>query len=260
MLKFRMKRVFGNVRKLYFVQIGQAPTMGRGGYTKDYAKDICKKLKEGNYVLTTTDVNIQKAAQDLKNFEGNPILQPYECHRTSHSVLLVMGGTLLKSKRLTQEARKEIEPTDLVVIDSNAGSFFQSLGGENIASLKEVDGFREFGDHDNYVTMVKDIHSRLPSPYCLKLEESDNVVGIKVFGHNFMVDEYNELFNEVKDTKDGVCGVFTEIVARWFQDPSYLPDIGSIEPRRRVIVKRRKTDSSDLSDLSDIFDGSGFDL
>ncbi len=80
MLKFRMngKRKRGSSRrKSWTLQVsGRGATMSRGGYTKDYAKDICKKLKEGNYVLTTTDVNIRKAAQDLKNFEGNPILQP----------------------------------------------------------------------------------------------------------------------------------------------------------------------------------------
>jgi hypothetical protein len=212
MLKFRMKRKRG-ARKSYTVQVsGCGPTMSRGGYTEGYANDICRKLKEGNYVEVTTDVNINKVAQNLRNVKGNPILQPSECHRTSHSVLLVMGDTLLKSERLTQEARDMIKTTDLVVIDSNAGSFFQFFtGGRNIVSLAKVsDEFREFGNHDNYVSMVKDIQGCLPGD-----------VGIKVFGHNFMADKYSELFNEVKDAKDGVCGVFTEVAARWFQDPYY---------------------------------------
>ena len=215
MLKFRMKRK-RNSRESWYVHVyGRGATMGKGGYTTDYAKDICKKLKEGNYVLTTTDVNIRKEAKNLKNFEGNPILQPSECRMTSHSVLLVMGNTLLKSERLTGGAREEIKPTDLVVIDSNAGSFFGLCrGGKNIESLENVDDvFRKFGDHDNYVSMVKDIQG------CLTGD-----VGIKVFGRNFMADKYSELFNEVDGVKDGVCGVFTEVAARWFQDPSYFPD------------------------------------
>ena len=210
MLKFRMKRKRGQ-RKSWTVRVGRGATMSRGGYTEGYANDICRKLKEGNYVEVTTDVNINKVAQNLQDFEGNAILQPNECRRTSHSVLLVMGDTLLKSESLTQKASDTIKPTDLVVIDSNAGSFFKSLGGENIASLENVDDvFRKFGNHDNYVSMVKDIQG------CLLGD-----VGIKVFGHDFMVKEYDDLFEEVKFSKDGVCGVFTEVAARWFQDPYY---------------------------------------
>ena len=208
MLKFRMKR--GRDRPMYFVNIGQAPKMGRGGYTKDDAKDICKELNADNYVLVTTDVNVGENAPTKDR------------GRISHSVLLVKGKKLLESKRLTELARKEIKPTDLVVIDSNAGDFFQSLGGENIVSLKKVNNALELGNHNNYVDMVKDIQKCQPG-------------NVKVFGHNFMETEYNEIYDAVKDAKDGVCGVFTEAAARWFQDPSYDPfrcDIGSREPKR----------------------------
>ncbi len=78
--------------------------------------------------------------------------------------------------------------------------------------------------------MMKDIQRCLPGN-----------VGIKVFGHDFMVEEYNDLFEEVKFSKDGVCGVFSGAAARWFQDPSYYSDIGS--------NKRQKMSSVSLYDL-----------
>ena len=86
-----------------------------------------------------------------------------------HSVLLVKGSTIKESPKFPDDEKSQVGDNDLVMIDSNAGSFLLKaalalgISTDNILTIiPNPHPFRTlYGNHDNWVNMMISIKKLL---------------------------------------------------------------------------------------------------